>query len=87
MHLRKLLNDLEKGLDSSVEESVGMLHQTLKEHIYEASNAMIPQAVNNAVPTAEGWGAHRSQGGLPWYVLDIITTLSVDYEVANDDTP
>ncbi|RYP00448.1 hypothetical protein DL763_000800 [Monosporascus cannonballus] len=66
MHLRKLLDDLERDLESSVKESISLLHQTLEEHIYEAFNALIPQAVNNAVGTAEGWGAHRSQGGLYW---------------------
>lgn len=69
MHLRKLLNDLEERLDSSIEESMNMFHQTLEEHIYEMFNVMVRQAVNNAVPTAEGWGAHRSEGGLPRYVL------------------
>ncbi|RYP52928.1 hypothetical protein DL768_002024 [Monosporascus sp. mg162] len=66
MHLRKLLDDLERGLESSVKESISLLHHTLEEHIYEAFNALIPQAVNNAVGTAKGWGAHRSQGGLYW---------------------
>ena len=56
-----------QGLDSSVKELVTCLHQSLEEHVYQAFDALIPQAVSSAVGTAEGWGAHKSLGGMYWY--------------------
>ncbi|KAK7739253.1 hypothetical protein SLS62_011259 [Diatrype stigma] len=66
MHLRKLLDDLEKGLEATVDASTNLLREALAENIYDAFDALIPEAVNKAVGTAEAWGAHRSQGGLYW---------------------
>ncbi|KAI5922509.1 Dynamin family-domain-containing protein [Camillea tinctor] len=66
LHLRKLLDDLEKGFESSVKSAVALLEQTLSEHIYKTFDAYIPSAVNTAVNTADGWGAHRDMGGLRW---------------------
>ncbi|KAI1640119.1 hypothetical protein F4809DRAFT_562582 [Biscogniauxia mediterranea] len=66
LHLRKLLDDLEKGFESSVKSAITVLEQTLDEHIYKTFDAFIPFAVDAAVDTAAGWGARREMGGLFW---------------------
>ncbi|KAI0600034.1 Dynamin family-domain-containing protein [Biscogniauxia sp. FL1348] len=66
LHLRKLLDDLEKGFETSVKSAVTLLEQTLDEHIYKTFDAFIPFAIDAAVDTAAGWGAHRDMGGLFW---------------------
>ncbi|KAI0148196.1 hypothetical protein F4776DRAFT_606585 [Hypoxylon sp. NC0597] len=66
MHLRKLLNDLEKGLEASVEEAVQLVKQSLYDNVYNIFDSSIPLAVNAALDTAHGWGAHRALGGLAW---------------------
>ncbi|KAI1074397.1 hypothetical protein F5B20DRAFT_586283 [Whalleya microplaca] len=66
MHLRKLLDDLEKGFETSVKEAMSLLHQSLHEHVYQTFDSSIPLAVNAALDTANGWGAHRDLGGLHW---------------------
>ena len=69
----------EQGLETAVKESITLLHQSLEEHIYEAFKALIPQAVNSAVDTAEGWGAHKSLGGMYWYfTLTLLYVYTID---------
>lgn len=66
MHLRRLLNDLEKGFDTSVQEAVQLLHESLRENIYRVFESTIPLAVNAATDTAASWGAPKAMGGLVW---------------------
>ncbi|KAI1760686.1 hypothetical protein GGR53DRAFT_508668 [Hypoxylon sp. FL1150] len=66
MHLRRLLNDLEKGFETSVQEAVQLLHESLRENIYRVFESTIPQAVNAATNTAAGWGAPKASGGMVW---------------------
>ncbi|OTA63095.1 hypothetical protein K449DRAFT_349574 [Hypoxylon sp. EC38] len=66
MHLRKLLNDLEKGFETSVKEAVTLVKQSLYDNVYRVFDSSIPLAVNAALDTAQGWGAHKSLGGLAW---------------------
>ncbi|KAI1408718.1 Dynamin family-domain-containing protein [Hypoxylon sp. FL1857] len=66
LHLRNLLNDLEKGFDASVKEAVQLLKQSLSDNVYRVFDASIPEAVNAALDTANGWGAPRAQGGMFW---------------------
>ena len=64
--IEQLADPLFQGLEVAVKESIKSIHTSLNEHIYETFNQTIPLAVNSAVDTASGWGAHRSQGGLYW---------------------
>lgn len=38
----------------------------MNENIFENYATAINAAANAALPTSQGWGAHRSQGGLYW---------------------
>ena len=38
----------------------------MNENVFENCNTAINAASNTALPTSQGWGAHKSQGGLPW---------------------
>ncbi|KAI1780219.1 hypothetical protein F4818DRAFT_437499 [Hypoxylon cercidicola] len=66
MHLRKLLNDLEKGLKASGREAVTMLRRSLDKNIFRVLDSSIPLAVDAATSTAISWGGDKSSGGLAW---------------------
>ncbi|KAI1478877.1 Dynamin family-domain-containing protein [Daldinia eschscholtzii] len=66
MHLRKLLNDLETGFDTSIKESVKLLKDTLQEHVYSVFTSSIPAAIAAAPNTASGWSAPKQLGGMVW---------------------
>ncbi|KAI1383566.1 uncharacterized protein F4822DRAFT_421029 [Hypoxylon trugodes] len=66
IHLRKLLEGLEKNLNAPVEEVIQLLKQALSEHIYHVFDSSIPLAVDAAVGTANSWGASKSAGGIVW---------------------
>ncbi|KAI1659708.1 Dynamin family-domain-containing protein [Daldinia decipiens] len=66
MHLRKLLNDLETGFDTSIREAVKLLKESLQEHVYSVFTSSIPGAVSAAPNTASGWSAPKQLGGMVW---------------------
>lgn len=64
--LKTSLNKLETGLDKAITNGSRAMRNTLAEHIYEKYDDAINQAETNALPVAQGWGAHRNAGGLYW---------------------
>ncbi|TQN64072.1 Nuclear GTPase SLIP-GC [Colletotrichum shisoi] len=64
--LRARLSTLEKAFAEAVDECVTAIKDALSESIYDFFDEIIPTASNAAVPTASGWGAHRSEGGMYW---------------------
>lgn len=66
IHLRKLLGELKEVFDSSVRRSVEEMEECLREQIFQSFDSSIPSAIEKAVDTAKGWGAHRNMGGLIW---------------------
>ncbi|KAK7935689.1 hypothetical protein PG985_001184 [Apiospora marii] len=66
IHLRKLLGELKEVFDSSVRGSVQEMEECLREQIFKSFDSSIPSAIEKAVDTAKGWGAHRNMGGLLW---------------------
>ncbi|KAI0854147.1 Dynamin family-domain-containing protein [Daldinia vernicosa] len=66
MHLRKLLNDLETGFDTSIRDAVKLLKESLQEHVYSVFAASIPGAISAAPNTASGWSAPKQLGGMVW---------------------
>ncbi|KAK8136375.1 hypothetical protein PG984_004315 [Apiospora sp. TS-2023a] len=66
IHLRKLLGELKEVFDSSVRGSVEEMEECLKDQIFKSFDSSIPSAIEKAVDTAKGWGAHRDMGGLLW---------------------
>lgn len=52
--------------DSSVRGSVEEMEECLREQIFRSFDSSIPSAIEKAVDTAKGWGAHRNMGGLLW---------------------
>ncbi|GKT85786.1 tat pathway signal sequence [Colletotrichum tofieldiae] len=51
---------------NAVDECVAAVKDALSESIYDLFDQTIPAASDAAVPTASGWGAHRSEGGMLW---------------------
>ncbi|KAI1806680.1 Dynamin family-domain-containing protein [Daldinia bambusicola] len=66
MHLRKLLNDLETGFETSIKDSIKLLKESLREHVYSAFTSSIPIAISAAPSTASGWSAPKQLGGMVW---------------------
>jgi hypothetical protein len=64
--LRQCLRDLEKSLDKTVTLSGNEMKNTLSKHVYEKYHEAVKAAQDQALPTAQGWGAHKNQGGLYW---------------------
>ncbi|KAK1593767.1 Dynamin family-domain-containing protein [Colletotrichum navitas] len=64
--LRAQLSSLEKDFTKAVDECVAAIKDALSESIYDFFDQSIPAASDAAVPTASGWGAHRSEGGMFW---------------------
>ncbi|KAG9645665.1 hypothetical protein KCU95_g9010, partial [Aureobasidium melanogenum] len=64
--LARKLKDLEKALEKDVHNTLTEIKETLDENIFENYGTAINAAANAALPTSQGWGAHRSQGGLYW---------------------
>ncbi|KAK2001920.1 hypothetical protein LX36DRAFT_652804 [Colletotrichum falcatum] len=64
--LRAQLSVLEKDFTKAVDECVAAIKEALSESIYDFFDQSIPAAIEAAVPTASGWGAHRSEGGMFW---------------------
>ncbi|KEQ76888.1 hypothetical protein M436DRAFT_78624 [Aureobasidium namibiae CBS 147.97] len=60
------LKDLEKALEKDVSDTLTEIRETMNENIFENYDTAINAAANAALPTSQGWGAHRSLGGLYW---------------------
>ncbi|KAI7365368.1 hypothetical protein KC328_g18655, partial [Hortaea werneckii] len=58
--LRKLEKELEKAVDNTIEDA----EATLREQVFDKFAPAVDSAEANALSTADGWGAHRNDGGL-----------------------
>ncbi|KAI7481324.1 hypothetical protein KC351_g6460 [Hortaea werneckii] len=58
--LRKLEKDLEKAVDNTIEDA----EATLREQVFDKFVPAVDSAEANALGIADGWGAHRNDGGL-----------------------
>ncbi|KAI7160752.1 hypothetical protein KC349_g3303 [Hortaea werneckii] len=58
--LRKLEKELEKAVDNTIEDA----EATLREKVFDKFAPAVDSAEANALSTADGWGAHRNDGGL-----------------------
>ncbi|OCK74971.1 hypothetical protein K432DRAFT_409418 [Lepidopterella palustris CBS 459.81] len=63
-YLRKKLEELEKDLENAVTTCVNDIKDNIAENIYDKYDVAVEEAMRNALPTANGWGAHRDSGGL-----------------------
>ncbi|THZ84664.1 hypothetical protein D6C84_03900 [Aureobasidium pullulans] len=64
--LARQLQDLEKALEKDVKDTLTQIREAMNENVFENCNTAINAANNTALPISQGWGAHKSQGGLPW---------------------
>jgi hypothetical protein len=53
-------------LQRSIDECIREIEEELSDNVYDIFNKTIPLATQDALPTAEGWGAPRALGGLLW---------------------
>ncbi|KAG9961586.1 hypothetical protein KCU61_g5414, partial [Aureobasidium melanogenum] len=61
--LARKLKDLKKDLEKDVQDTLTEIKETLNENIFKNYGTAINAAANAALPTSQGWGAHRSEGG------------------------
>ncbi|KAK3687321.1 hypothetical protein B0T22DRAFT_497814 [Podospora appendiculata] len=66
IRLRRRLHKFEEELDKAVIHCVGSIKDALTDNVYDQFDTYIPTAVEAALPTTMGWGAHRDMGGLLW---------------------
>ncbi|CAD0094133.1 unnamed protein product, partial [Aureobasidium vineae] len=64
--LARKLKDLDKALEKDVNDTLTEIKETVAENIFENYETAINAAADAALPTSQGWGAHKSQGGLYW---------------------
>ncbi|KAL1639287.1 hypothetical protein SLS58_008129 [Diplodia intermedia] len=57
-------NTQKQDLSKVVDDTLSGLTEALTQNIYEKYDRAIATASDASLPTAEGWGAHRSQGGM-----------------------
>lgn len=50
----------------AIKDSASYIRADLTDHIYKRFNQSVPRAIEHAVDTASGWGAHKSMGGMFW---------------------
>lgn len=60
--LKKLEDALEKTVNNTMDDAA----ETLSEQVFDQFAAAIDAATKNALPTSNGWGAHRNESGLFW---------------------
>ncbi|KAL1618669.1 hypothetical protein SLS54_007105 [Diplodia seriata] len=60
------LEEFQKDLSKVVDDTLSGLTEALTQNIYEKYDRAIATASDASLPTAEGWGAPRSQGGMFW---------------------
>jgi hypothetical protein len=75
-HLKKRLSDLESALDNAVSSCVKDIKEALADNIYNHFQTAHAAAQKAAVPTAQGWGAHRDSGGLVWGTYKVMQPYS-----------
>ncbi|KAK3324641.1 hypothetical protein B0T19DRAFT_429037 [Cercophora scortea] len=66
IRLRRKLHKFEEELDKAVIHCIGSIKDALAGNVYDQFDTYIPTAVEAALPTAIGWGAHKDMGGLLW---------------------
>lgn len=64
--LSKKLKDLEKTLEKVVNETMTDAVDTIDDQLFAKFPPAAYAAAQEALPRAQGWGAHRSNGGLHW---------------------
>ncbi|KAK7450956.1 hypothetical protein Landi51_05272 [Colletotrichum acutatum] len=64
--VRVQLATLDNDFAKAVDDCIVSVKDALSESIYDYFDLSIPMAASAAGPTASGWGAHRSEGGMFW---------------------
>lgn len=60
------LTDTGQDFAKAVDDCIVSVKDALSESIYDYFDLSIPMAASAAGPTASGWGAHHSEGGMFW---------------------
>lgn len=63
-NIARRLKELEKALEKAVKENLEDITGTLTDQLFEKFGPAVDAAVKDATPVSQGWGAHRSEGGL-----------------------
>ncbi|KAK7545338.1 hypothetical protein IWX49DRAFT_500418 [Phyllosticta citricarpa] len=64
--LKQKLEELRKNVEKVVHKTLFEMAATLAEDVYSNYEKVVQKACEIALPTASGWGAPRSMGGLYW---------------------
>ncbi|KAF9700954.1 hypothetical protein EKO04_000363 [Ascochyta lentis] len=79
-YVERRLNELEKGLEGSVEACLNVVKKELNEQIFDKYPDLIQEAINAAPDIAQKWGVHRADGGLAWGTYKAVTRRNGVYQ-------
>ena len=65
-YVERRLTELEGGLEACVKTCLNAMKREMNSQIFDKYPELIQEAIEAAPNTAEGWGAHRTEGGLLW---------------------
>lgn len=63
-YLERILKHLDKGLEDAIAACIDEMRVEMKHQIFDKYPELIQEAIRAAPDTAQGWGAHKDQGGL-----------------------
>lgn len=74
------LGELEKGLESAIRACLNTMKKELNVQIFDKYPSLIQDAINAAPGTAQKWGQHKADGGLPWATYKAIVRRDGAYQ-------
>jgi hypothetical protein len=70
-YLEKRLEELERGLEEAVRACLNVMKKEMNEQIFDKYPDLINEAIHAAPETAQKWGAHKSDGGLCKFLVQL----------------
>ena len=82
-YLDRRLKELEEGLEACVKACLNAMKREMNDQIFDKYPVLIQEAIEAAPQTAEGWGAHRDEGGLLWATYKAVVRRNGTYYSAS----
>jgi hypothetical protein len=70
-YLEKRLEELERGLEEAVRACLNVMKKEMNDQIFDKYPDLINEAIHAAPETAQKWGAHKSDGGLCKFLVQL----------------
>lgn len=82
-YVDRRLKELEDGLEACVKACLNAMKREMNDQIFDKYPILIQEAIEAAPQTAEGWGAHRNEGGLLWATYKAVVRRNGTYHSAS----